>query len=561
MCAMLMVQPAQCYTDPRTITETLCILLHAMMSRECTCYCQACACKEFAKVLAEKCKIKCPVCQREANRIVVNEAADDERVPALRRCKSAVTVREKLEEEVSGVHRAVVPVQRESSNQTIDEGIRKTNRELAIRRYNETMSAIRKLLEKTPAVQKAEILSQQVSSSQIVVKTRQNTPRSLTLSRYVKALSAIKKLVDAISDMCGAEIRLQQEPSSQRAEEDKQNSLTYSVMGLYEEAMSALEKVTEELLGNSYVEIPDHRKSTSQAVVEAIEHTRWGDLTKHTYEKTKAVFDKLREVVWSSTIVETLIKQAPSDQTVVEDTWPLRQVPLLHRCDSATFSWDRQCPICQTTQDVDPKSRCVSSRLTNCVPPRHCCSRHLCYCIKRYSKKIVKKLKCRETRVCPFPFCRKQVDRVIMNAAPWKPRTVEEVIKECLPCKVKKEAIKAAEQTQKKKGSSSTTKNVSCKTGDNTQKTGDSSSKTRGEASKSAECTQKTKAPTTKEKGETSKAATDRAQKTNSSAPTAKKEDNKSGGSSKKSKGASSKTTVPHEEAVIPTCSAVHGDT
>ena len=46
------------------------------------------------KVLGKKCKLKCQVCQREANRIVVNEAADDERVPALRRCKSAMLARE-----------------------------------------------------------------------------------------------------------------------------------------------------------------------------------------------------------------------------------------------------------------------------------------------------------------------------------------------------------------------------------------------------------------------------------------------------------------------------------
>ena len=120
--------------------------------------------------------------------------------------------------------------------------------------------------------------------------------------------------------------------------------------------------------------------------------------------------------------------------------------------------------------------------------------------------------------MCPFPFCRKQVDRVIMNAAPWKPRIVEKEIKECLLCEVKKEASKAADRTEK------------------------------------------TKAPTTKEKGEASKAA-GRAQKINSSAPKAKEEDSKLGERTQKSKSESPKATGPDQEAAIPTCSAVHGDT
>ena len=543
------------------ITQTLNRLLLKLMSRECTCYCQVCACKEFAKMLAEKSKLKCPVCQREADRIVVKNAADDERVPVLRRCRSADTIREKLEDEIFDMHRSVVPAQREPSSQTIAKGGLNTKRQLAMRKYNETISAIRKLKKEIFVLRKPEVPTQQAPPSQMVTETGQNRQRSSTLRRYMEALSASKELVDVVSDCCGVEVQLQQEPSSQTAAEGGQNTQTCSVMRLCEEAMSALGEMAEALLRNCDAEIPDQQESTCQKVAEGKQNLQSGGLPKGTYEKTEAAFGKLRGTVSASTTVNAPIQKEPSDQTVVEDTWPLRQVPLLHRCDSATFSWDRQCPICQTTQDIDHESRCVSSCLTNCVAFQRCCSRHLCYCIKRYSKKIVRKLKCREARVCPFPFCRKQVDRVIMNAAPWKPRTVEEEIKECLPCKAKKEAIKAAEQTQKKKGSSSTTKNVSCKTGDNTQKTRGSTAKMKEEASKSAERMQKTKAPNTKEKGETSKAAADRAQKTNSSAPTAKKEDNKSGGSSKKSKGASSKTTVPHEEAVIPTCSAVHGDT
>ena len=528
------------------------------MSRKCICYCQLCACKEYAKVLAEKCKLKCPLCQRKADRIVVKDAAGDERVTALRRCKSAATVREKLEEEILEMRKVVVPVQRESSNQTVDEGTRNMKRELAMHRYNETMSAIRKLLEITPAVQEAKVLGHQGSSGQRVAETRQKKQRSLTLRRYVEALSHLMKLVYAISAYCEGEVQRHQEPSIQNAE-GRQTMQTYTMLRVCGEELSALEKVTKELFGNCNVEIPDHQVSTSQTVAEAGEHTRWGDLTKHTYEKTKAAFGMLHEAVWASTIAETPIQQAPSDQTVAENTRTLRQVSLLNRCESATFSWEKQCPICQKTQDIDHESRCVSSRLANSVVAlEHFCSRHLCYCIES-SNKIVRKPKGGETRVCPFAFCRKRVDRVIMNAAPWKPRIVEKEIEECLLCKVK-EAIKAAEKKQKTKGSFSKAKEAACKSGDNVPKTRGSTSKTQEEASKSEDRTQKTKAPATREKGETSKAA-NRAQKTKTSALKAKEKDSKSGDRSKKSKDASSKTTDPDQEAAIPICSAVHGDT
>ena len=419
------------------ITQTLDLLSHALMFREHTCYCQVCACKEFAKGLAENCKLKCPVCQREANRIVVKDAADDERVPTLRRCKSATTVREKLEEEIVGIHRSVVPVQRESSSQDVAEDEQKTQRELAECRHNETMSAIKKLQDGPVVVQKSEVSSQQEPPNQVVAETKQNTQRSFTLRTYVEALSAFRKLVDAISDCCGAEVQLQQEPSSQTAEEGKQNAQensvtglceetksalektaeessqtveegtqtaqedsvtglceetksalektaeessqtaeegkqntkTYSVMGLCEEAMSALEETAKELLGKCDAEIPGHQESTSWTDAGGSENSQRGDLAKLTYERTESAFGKLHETISASTAVETPtpVQQTPSDQIVVEETWSVRRGPLLHRCESATFSWDKKCPFCQMTPDVYRESKCVSSCLTNCV--------------------------------------------------------------------------------------------------------------------------------------------------------------------------------------------------
>ena len=418
------------------ITQTLDSLLHTLMFREHTCYCQVCACKEFAKVLAEKRKLKCPVCQREADRIVVKDAADGERVPSLRRCKSAATVREKLEEEIVGIHRAVVPVQQELSSQTVAEGEQTTQRELAECIYNETMSEIRKLQEETFVFQKAEVQSQQKPQSQIVPETRQITQRSFTLRNYVGALSAFKRLVDAISDCCGAEVQLQQEPSkqtveegkqnaqedsvtglceetksasektagessqtaeegkqnaqensvtglceetkpalektgeesSQTVEEGKQNPKTYSVMGLCEEAMSALEETAEELLGKCDAEIPGHQESTSRTDAGGSENSQRGDLAKLTYERTESAFGKLHEAISASTAeTPTPVQQTLSDQIVVEEAWSVRRGPLLDRCESATFSWDKQCPFCQMTPDVYRESKCVPSRSTNCV--------------------------------------------------------------------------------------------------------------------------------------------------------------------------------------------------
>ena len=540
------------------------------MFREHTCYCQVCACKEYAKVLAEKHKLTCPVCQREADRIIFKDAVDDERVPTLRRIKSAVSFREKLEEEILVMHRGVVPVERDSSSQAVVEDGRNAQRELAQCRLNETMAAIRKLQEGSVVVQKPEVSSQQEPPNQRVAETKQNMQRSLTLRRYGEALSAFKKLVDAILDHCGAEVQLEQETPSETDEEGKQNLQTYSVMGLCEEAMSALEKIAEELLGNCDVEVPGHRESTSQTVADGRQNTKRGGLTEHTYKKTNSAFLKLYEAVWA---VETPVQQAPTDQTALEDTSSVRQVPLPHRYESAMFSWDKQCPFCQTTPDINQISKCVSVYLTNCVTLQYCCRKHLCYCIES-NKKIVRMPRGRETRLCPFPFCRKPVDRVIMNAAPWKPRTVEEEINECLSCKAK-EASKAEERAQKTKGSTSTTKVVPCKSGDNTQKSegstsksGDNTQKTEGSTSKmkgeastsAADRTQKTKSSTAKAKGETTN-ATDRAQNTKSSTPEAKDGVSKKPGDRTKSKDASSKATDPDPKATIPTCSVIHGNT
>ena len=337
------------------------------MSRKCTCYCQLCACKEFAKVLAEKCVLKCPACQREADRIIVKNAADDERVPVLRRCRSADTIREKLEDEIFDMHRSVVPAQREPSSQTIAKGGLNTRRQLAMRKYNETISAIGKLKKEIFVLRKQEVPSQQAPPSQMVTETGQNRQRSLTLRRYMEALSASKELIYAILDYCGDEVQLQQEPSSQAVEEGKQNAQTFSVMRLCEEAMSTLEEMAEALLGNCDAEIISHHESTSQTVAEGKQNTQNGGLPKGTYEKTEAAFDKLFDVICNFIAVEIPIQQTSFNQNVVEDKWSPRQVPLLHRCESATFTWDKQCPICQTTPDIDHESRCVSSHRTNRV--------------------------------------------------------------------------------------------------------------------------------------------------------------------------------------------------
>ena len=354
------------------ITETLDPLLYALVSREHTCYCQVCACKEFAKALAKKCKMKCPVCQREADRIVVRDAADDERVPILRRCKSAVTVRQKPDVEIIDVHRAVVLAQRKSSSQ-IAEGGRRTQKDLVESRHRETMSAIKKMQEGTSFVQKAEVPSQQEPYSQTVADRKQHTERRLALRRYMEALSAFKKLVDVILDYCGVEVQLQRKSSSHAVAEGSQNKQTYSVTKLCEEAMCTLEETAEMFMGNCDVEIPDHQESMSQMVAEGKQdnQTQTEDSRKSTYEKTKAAFGKLFEAISASTIVGTPVQQTPSDQTVIEDTWTLRRVPPLHRCESATFSWDKQCPFCPTTQDIDHESRSVFIRSANCIALRH----------------------------------------------------------------------------------------------------------------------------------------------------------------------------------------------
>ena len=417
MCAVLMVQLAQFCTASRTITETLVGLSYMLMSRKCTCYCQVCACKEFAKVLAKKSKLRCPVCQREADRIVVKDAADDERVPALRRCKSAVIVREKLEEEILGMRRVVVPAQRESSKHAVDRSKRDTQIEVVVCRYN-AMSTIKKLLEKAQAVYRRKIPGQQEPSSRMVDKPRQSTQRSLTLLRYMKALSSSKKLVDAISEYCSAEVQLHQETSSQTVDKPRQNTqrrltlhsyaallfaskelsdaifdsdgdevqlqekpltqnvakgrqnVQTSVTGLCEEAMSALEKPAEELLGSCAAKDPCHRVSVNRKVAEGKQNTL-ADLFECRFMEVLSAFVKLPDAILASTAVETPVQQASSNQTVVEDTWTLRQVPLLHRCDSATFSWDTQCPFCKTIQHIDHKTKCVSSRLTNYVVLQH----------------------------------------------------------------------------------------------------------------------------------------------------------------------------------------------
>ena len=331
-------------------------LLHALMSRECTCYCQVCACKEFAKVLGKKCKLKCPACQRVVDRIIVKEAADDERVPALRRCKSAVIVREKLEDENLGMHRVVVPIQRESSSQTVAQGGQSTQREFVVHRCNKAITALKNFVDAASDKRAPEVQLQQELSSQRVAEKRQNTQRSLTLRRYVQALSAFKKLVDAISNYCGAKVQLQQEPSSQNPAKGRQNAQTYAVMGLCEKAMSALEKTAEELLGKRGAEIPGHRESTSQPVAEGKQHKRRGDLRKRQHQKTMSTFLKLKKKIKIYSTVRSSLNQALSDQTVVEDASTLRKVPLLHRCDSAMFSWDKQCPLCQMTRDVNQES-------------------------------------------------------------------------------------------------------------------------------------------------------------------------------------------------------------
>ena len=132
----------------------------------------------------------------------------------------------------------------------------------------------------------------------------------------------------------------------------------------------------------------------------------------------------------------------------------------------------------KSTRDL-PSIRRISATLfaSTCTALRQCCRIHLCYCIESINK-IVKKLKKRETRECPFPFCRKRVERVIINAAPWPPRVVEKEIKECVICKAKEEARKA--EDKKNKGSTFKKKEKVCKTADYRQKSKGSTSKATG---------------------------------------------------------------------------------
>ena len=342
-------------------------LLLKLVSRKCTCYCQVCAFKEFAKVLTEKCKHKCPVCQREADRIVVKDDADDERVRALRRCKSAVTVREKLEGEFFDMHRVVVPVQREPSNQTVSEDGYIMQRVLLVFRYAETLSAKKKLVDALSDYHGGDnVPSQQRPSLQIIAKRKQNTQRRSALHRCMEALFAGMKLVDALSDYCKAETTSQQGPSNQTVAEGIQNLLTYSMPRACDEAMSASQKAAEESSGSCDNEIPDHQESTNRTVAEGKQSMWWGVLPKCRRKEITAALDKLDKVIAAYSTVKSPIRKAPSDHTVVEDASTLRKVPLLIRCDSATFSWDKQCPICQTTPDVDQESKCVFFCLTSC---------------------------------------------------------------------------------------------------------------------------------------------------------------------------------------------------
>ena len=332
---------------------------HTSMFREHTCYCQICACKEFAEALAEKRKLRCPVCQREADRIIVKDAADDGRVPTLRRCKSAVTIREKLEEEILGMHRAEVPSQQVPPSGIGAEKRRHWIRIFALRKYMEALSAFRRQVDAILDYSGAEVQLQKESWIGMAVERGQSSIRSFTLRRYVEALSAFKKLVDALSDYCGAEIQLQQETSSQTVEEGKQNLQTCSVMGLCEEAMSALEKIVEELLGICDAEIPGHQESTSQTVADGRQNTKRGGLTEHTRQNTKSVFRKLKKAILTSTAVATPVRQAPVNQTVVQHASSVGQAPLLQKCESATFSWDKKCPFCRISPDANQESKYV----------------------------------------------------------------------------------------------------------------------------------------------------------------------------------------------------------
>ena len=102
-------------------SQTLDFLLQALLSREHLCYCQSCACKEVAKSLAKKSKIKCPICQKDAERIIVKDAAVEEQVPILRRVQSAMSVLEKLPQATSNENVANSPVQPGPSNQPADD--------------------------------------------------------------------------------------------------------------------------------------------------------------------------------------------------------------------------------------------------------------------------------------------------------------------------------------------------------------------------------------------------------------------------------------------------------
>ena len=148
------------------------LLLHTLTFREHVCYCQVCACKEFVKALAKKCKLKCPVCQREADRIVVKDAVDDERVPALRRCRSAETVREKPKEEILNMHRAVMSAQQESTSQAVAEGKQAKKQRGDSRKgtYEKTEAAFGKLFEAISASTEVGTPVQQASSDHTVIE-------------------------------------------------------------------------------------------------------------------------------------------------------------------------------------------------------------------------------------------------------------------------------------------------------------------------------------------------------------------------------------------------------
>ena len=91
---------------------------HAPLFREHLCYCHSCARREAAKALAKKCKIKCPVCQKDAERIIVKDAVIEEALSRLRRVNSAMPDLEKLPQAtVPNESLVKFPVQPGPSNQ------------------------------------------------------------------------------------------------------------------------------------------------------------------------------------------------------------------------------------------------------------------------------------------------------------------------------------------------------------------------------------------------------------------------------------------------------------